>query len=58
MFDEKYDNMYALLDNESRARRYFSSLPQYVRDNVCHQSKRLTSYSALREYAEALINGD
>ncbi len=56
--ETKYNDMYALLNNEPEARRYFDELPSYVREQITTRADSVNSYSGLRDYAENLLRGD
>lgn len=54
----KYPNMYALFQKETKAKRYFDSLPDYVRDQISTRAQNVNSFDSLKDYAENLLRGD
>ena len=55
---KQYPDLYALLQKESKARRYFDDLPDYVRDQISTRAGNVNSFSSLRDYAENLLRGE
>lgn len=55
---KKYRDLNLLLESEPEARRYFSSLPDYVKDGIAQRSQNVNSFDSLRDYAENLLRGD
>lgn len=54
----KYKDMYALMEQDQEAKKYFNSLPGYVRDQISTRAGSVNSFSSLRDYAENLLRGD
>lgn len=54
----KYPDIYALMEREPEAKRYFDSLPAYVRDQICTRAQGVNSLASLKDYAENLTRGD
>lgn len=54
----KYPNIYALMNSEPEAKRYFETLPGYVRDQICTRPEGVNSLSSLKDYAQNLTRGD
>ena len=54
----KYSDLYALLQQEPKAKRYFDSLPDYVREQIGTRAGNVNSFASLRDYAENLLRGD
>jgi len=54
----KYANLTALLQNDGEAKRYFDTLPDYVRDQLSSRPDGINSFASLRDYAENLTRGD
>lgn len=55
---KKYSDMYALFQNESDAKQYFDSLPDYVQDQIKTRANNVNSFASLQDYAENLLRGD
>lgn len=53
-----YPNMDALLRAEPEARKYFESLPDYAREQICTRANNVKTFDSLRNYAENLLRGD
>ncbi len=58
MMEAKYKSMHALLRQDPLAKKYFDSLPDYVREQISTRADSVNSYSGLRDYAENLLRGD
>ena len=56
--EQRYSSMYAMLEQEPEAKRYFESLPDYVRAQIGTRADSVNTYSGLRDYAENLLRGD
>lgn len=56
--DQKYPNMYALMEQEKQAKEYYNSLPDYVRDQISTRADNVNSFASLQDYAENLLRGD
>jgi len=54
----KYPDLNALLQAEPEARRYFDSLPDYVREQISTRPGGVNSLASLRDYAQNLTRGD
>ena len=54
----KYPDIYALMEREPEAKRYFNTLPAYVRDQICTRADSVNSLASLKDYAENLTRGD
>lgn len=54
----KYNDMYALFENDTEARQYFESLPDYVRAQIKTRADHVNSLESLQDYAENLLRGD
>ncbi len=55
---EKYSGLNALLSQNSQAKAYFLSLPDYVQGMIQQRTDRIDSEDTLRRYAENLLAGD
>lgn len=55
---DKYNDMYALFESDKWAKKYFDSLPAYVRDQINTRAGNVNSFASLRDYAENLLRGD
>lgn len=56
--EPKYESMYVMFEKDPDAKRYFDSLPDYVREQISTRADSVNSYSGLRDYAENLLRGD
>ena len=56
--EPKYENMYAMFEKDSNAKRYFNGLPDYVREQISSRANSVNTYAGLRDYAENLLRGD
>ena len=54
----KYANLNALLKADPRAREYFNSLPDYVRQQMASNPGGINSMDSLQTYANNLTQGD
>lgn len=54
----RYPDLYALFQKEPKAKRYFDSLPDYVREQISTRAGNVNSFASLRDYAENLLRGD
>ncbi len=54
----KYPNLHALIQQESDARDYFNSLPQYVQEQISMKASGVNSFDSLKDFAENLLRGD
>ena len=50
----KYSGLSELLRHDGDALRYFEALPMAVRDRLAPKGRRIDSFEALRNYADAL----
>jgi len=55
---QKYPGLNEVLENESEARQYFNTLPDYVREQIQSRSGGVNSFESLKDYAENLLRGD
>lgn len=55
---KKYHDMYELMSSEEEAKKYFYSLPDYVRSQMSTRVSHINSFESLRDYAENLLRGD
>ena len=54
----KYHNLNDLLQQNPAARRFFDSLPDYVRETIEERGDNIRYDRDLRGYAEKLLRGD
>ncbi|MCX7614874.1 MAG: hypothetical protein N2Z65_03875 [Clostridiales bacterium] len=47
-----------LIAQNEKAKRYYMSLPDYVRNQIATRADNVNTYSSLRDYAENLLRGD
>lgn len=55
---QNYRNLNDLLSRNERAKSYFLSLPDYVQGMIAQRTSNVTTYDALRRYAENILEGD
>ena len=53
-----YPDLYALCEQDSEAGAYFTSLPDYVRNQIETRADSINSFESLKDYAENLLRGD
>ena len=54
----KYQDLYALLADEPGAKKFYNSLPDYVRDQISSRPTGVNTLEDLRGYAENLLRRD
>lgn len=54
----KYHDVFTLLKNDPKAKRYFDTLPGQVREQICTRAESVNSFASLQDYAENLTRGD
>ena len=54
----KYPDLWTLMEAEPTARRYFETLPDYVRDQMSARADSVNSFESLKDYAQNLTRGD
>lgn len=54
----KYKSLDELIQNDSSAKQYFTSLPQHVQEQIHQRSSNVNSLESLQDYAENLLRGD
>lgn len=54
----KYPDLNALLQSEPDAKRYFNTLPDYVREHIMSRASNVNSFASLKDYAQNLTRGD
>ncbi len=55
---QKYSGLDELIQSNSEAGQYYSSLPQYVKEMISQRGDNVNSLESLRDYAENLLRGD
>lgn len=55
---KKYDNLNDLLQQNSAARHFFDSMPDYVRETIEERGDNIRYERDLQGYAEKLLRGD
>lgn len=55
---KKYSNLEELIANDESAKRFFSSLPSYVKEQITMRSDSVNSLDSLRTYSDNLLQGD
>ena len=54
---QKYASLDALLAEDSQAKSFYSSLPDYVRESISQRGGNVNSFESLKDYAENLLRG-
>lgn len=54
----RYRDLQSLIAQDSNARQYYDSLPDYVRDQIGTRADSVNSIESLQDYAENLLRGD
>ena len=54
----KYPDLNTLLQQDSQAKQFFDSLPDYVRSQIETRSGNVNSLASLRDYADNLLRGE
>lgn len=54
----KYNGLDSLIRLDAEAGRYFSSLPEYVKESIQQRADSVNSFESLRDYAENLLRAD
>lgn len=55
---QKYQSLHALVAENSHAKQYYNSLPDYVQEQISTRAQNINSFESLRDYAENLLRGD
>ena len=55
---QKYESLAQLLQQDNRARAFYDSLPEYVRNQIKTRGQSINSYESLSDYADNLTRGD
>ena len=55
---KKYSDLFCLIDTDAHAHQYFSSLPDYVQEEMSKRAQSVNSFESLCDYAENLTRGD
>lgn len=56
--DNNYHDLYQMIQQSSKAKEYYESLPQYVQEAMAPRADSINSFDSLRDYAENLTRGD
>lgn len=56
--NKKYSDLTSLINNDSKAKSYYDSLPDYVREQISSRGSGVNSLASLQDYAENLLRGD
>ncbi|MCI8806387.1 MAG: hypothetical protein HFE59_11045 [Clostridiales bacterium] len=54
----KYSNLSELINADTNAKKYFNSLPDYIRQQIFSRSSGVSTFENLKDYAENLLRGD
>lgn len=55
---KEYASLYNLIEEDAEAGKYYSALPEYVRDSISQRAGNVNSFASLQDYAENLLRGD
>ena len=55
---KKHSGLGSLIKQNSDAKNYFESLPDYVQESIAQRGDNVNSIESLRDYAENLLRGD
>ena len=55
---KKYESLGHLLQSDSRARAFYDSLPEYVREQIRSRAQSVNSFESLSDYADNLTRGE
>ena len=55
---QKYANLTEMLQQNPAAKKYFNSLPDYVRETIRERGDAVRHIESLKDYAENLLRGD
>lgn len=58
IMDKKYKGLEELISSEPQANKYYSSLPDYVKEQIGTRADSVNSFASLRDYAENITRGD
>ena len=53
-----YESLAQLLSADRRARAFYDSLPEYVRDQIRTRGQSVHSFESLSDYADNLTRGE
>lgn len=53
-----YNGLESLIQQDAEAGRYYSSLPEYVKESIQQRAGSVNSFESLRNYAENLLRAD
>ena len=54
----QYSNLNVLLHNDSEAKHYFETLPDYAREQISSRFDSVNSLASLKDYAQNLLQGN
>ena len=54
----QYPNLNLLLHNDSEAKHYFESLPDYAREQISTRFDGVNSLASLKDYAQELLHSN
>lgn len=55
---KKYHDLFSLMEDNSEAKQYFQSLPDYLQDAISQRANGVNSYESLCHYVEKLTRQD
>lgn len=54
----KYDGLHDLIDDDNRAKEYYNSLPDYVKESIDARQQSINSFESLQDYAQNLLRNE
>ena len=54
----QYSNLNTLLHNDSEAKHYFETIPDYAREQISSRFDGVNSFAGLKDYAQNLLHND
>ena len=58
IMQQKYNDLFNLIEHDQEANRYYSSLPGYVKQAMQLRAQNVNSIESLQDYAENLLRDD
>lgn len=54
----KYSGLYELIDSDDKAREYYESLPDGVKQSIAAREQNINSLASLEDYAQNLLRNE
>ncbi len=52
---KQFPSVYNLIDEDPVSRKYFNSLPTQVRTNIEDNARKITTFEAMKSYAQSIM---